>query len=89
MAFHIHKRIITQHAHCNFILVPYLRTTMEHIHAKGKKMIPYLRTQDFKNHTLYLVAHTYIVHIWEYPPGAISVYVVSSFIFYFKVKRWM
>ncbi len=37
-------------------------------------MIPYVSTENLKNHTLSGGAYLYIGHIWEYPPppGAVS-----------------
>ena len=31
-------------------------------------MIPYLRIENLKKTIPYRAAHTYIAHIWEYPP---------------------
>ena len=32
------------------------------------KMIPYIRVETLKNHTLLGGTSTYLAHIWDYPP---------------------
>ena len=53
----------------NTIKLPYLRTTLRTQKQKVKKKIPYLRTENLKNHTLFRGTYLYSPYMGVPPSG--------------------
>ena len=72
----------------NTIKLPYLRTTPE-TETKGSKKVPYLRTENLKNHTLFCGMYLYSPYMGvPLPPGFTDSWTENHLAFSSKVT-WM
>ena len=72
----------------NTMKIPYLRTTPE-TETKGSKKVPYLRTENLKNHTLFCGTYLYSPYMGvPLPPGFTDSWTENHSAFSSKVT-WM